>query len=127
MLDKLFGGDRYAAQTHSLEAASLRHQVISNNLANAETPNYKRQDVRFEEELAKALDHETVGSRKTGFGSIRPAVVKVGGTSTRLDGNNVNMELEAAHLAENTLKYEVMTQSLSGYYSGLKGVINGGR
>ena len=41
----------------ALDASALRHEAISNNLANADTPNYKRQDVNFEVQLAKALRH----------------------------------------------------------------------
>ena len=129
MLDRLFGGDNYAARVHTLDAASLRQQAIANNLANAETPNYKRQEVKFEEQLSKALDNSTraTGTGKTGFGNIKPSVVKIGETTTRMDGNNVNMELESAHLAETAMKFDVIAQSLSGYYSSLKNVIAGGR
>ncbi|MBC7528206.1 MAG: flagellar basal body rod protein FlgB [Chthonomonadaceae bacterium] len=129
MLDRLFGGDRYAAQTHALDAASLRHQAISNNLANVETPHYKRQEVRFEEQLAQALDNKSKFGmgRKGEIGNVRATITRIGDTTSRTDGNNVTMELEAAHLAENEMKYSVLTQSLGGYYSALKGVINGGR
>ena len=41
----------------ALDASALRHEAISNNLANADTPNYKREDVNFEVQLAKALRH----------------------------------------------------------------------
>ena len=55
MFDKLFGGDIFVASTRALDAYALRHQTISNNLANINTPGYKRQEVRFEDQLAGAL------------------------------------------------------------------------
>ena len=54
-----------------------------------------------------------------------PSVVTINTTSERADGNNVNMEMENVNLAINTLRFEVLSQSLGGYFGGLKTVING--
>ena len=126
MLERLFGGDAFQAQTRALDASALRHQAIAHNLANANTPRFKRQEVQFETELSRALN----ATDKTGTGSVssvQPRLVTVGGTSGRADGNNVNLELESAKLAENAMRFEVLSQSVGGYFSGLKNVINGGR
>ncbi len=129
MFDKIFGGDTYTAQTRALDASTLRHQVISHNLANANTPNYKRQEVLFEAQLSSALDRRDRGGAMgaSAVSKVQPQVVTVGGTSTRADGNNVNLESESVSLAENTLRYEVLSQSVGGYFSALKSVISGGR
>lgn len=130
MFEKIFGGDRFLAQTRALDASSLRHQVISHNLANANTPNYKRQDVVFETQLSRAMEQDRrcgVGRGSSAVSGVTPQVVTLKTTSTRMDGNNVDLEAEAVSLAENTLRYEVLSQSVGGYFSGLKSVINGGR
>lgn len=126
MFDRIFGGDRFQAQTRAIDATSLRHQVIAHNLANANTPNYKRQDVLFEAQLSQAIAQDS-RSGSHACGKVRPEIVTVNTTSTRLDGNNVDLEAESVALAENTLRYEVLTQNVGGYFGALKGVINGGR
>ena len=129
MLDRIFGGDTFVAQTRALDAASLRQQVIAHNLANANTPGFKRQEVQFENQLSRALEARnspTAGA--SGFNrmdSVTPRVVTLNSTSERTDGNNVDMEAENVLLAENTLRYEALTQSVGGYFSALKTVING--
>jgi flagellar basal-body rod protein FlgB len=127
MFEKIFGGSTYIAQTKALDAAALRHQVISHNLANANTPNFKRQTVQFEGELSRALVCAKSGTPRCGeeLDAVTPRVVAVRGTSTRLDGNNVNLESEAVDMAENTLRYEVLSQSVGGFFGALKTVING--
>jgi len=128
MLDKLFGGDRYLATTHALDATVLRHQVIAHNLANVNTPGFKRQEVNFEAQLAKALaqrDNPCTATLCPPISGLQPSVVTINTTSERADGNNVNMEMENVNLAINTLRFEVLSQSLGGYFGGLKTVING--
>ena len=121
MFDKMFGGDVFVASTRALDAYALRHQAISNNLANVNTPGYKRQDVRFEDQLAGAL------ADKNGLHSVsgvQPTLTTINSSSQRLDGNNVDMEAENIDLATNTLRFEVISQQITGEFSGLKSVIN---
>ncbi|HZP81733.1 MAG TPA: flagellar basal body rod protein FlgB [Chthonomonadaceae bacterium] len=127
MLDRLFGGDTFVATTRALDAAALRHQVIANNLANVNTPGYKRQEVQFEAQLARALaqrDNPCVRAC-TPISAIKPQVVTINTTSMRNDGNNVDMETEMVQLAANTLTFEALSDRIAGYFSGLKAVING--
>jgi flagellar basal-body rod protein FlgB len=127
MLDKLFGGDGFVAITHALDAASLRHQVIANNLANVNTPGYKRQEVQFETQLSQALAQRDnpCAAATTPLSAIQPQIVTVGSTSQRSDGNNVDMETEMTNLAANSLDYQVLSQSITGYFMDLKAVIKG--
>ena len=96
------------------DAAYIRHDVISNNIANTDTPNYKRQDVQFETILQASL---------AGDGSLSERVEQVNmnledlssyiytdqtSLSYRLDGNNVDPEQEDAYLAENTIRYQTL-------------------
>ena len=128
MLDRIFGGDSFVATTHALNASALRHQVISNNLANVNTPGFKRQEVVFEDRLSRALEQQKQpGGRaiSESVAGIRPDVITVNDTGSRADGNNVDIEEENVKMAINTLRFETLSQSLGGYFSGLKSVISG--
>ena len=122
MFDKLFGGDVFVASTRALDAYALRHQALSNNLANVNTPGYKRQDVRFEDQLAGALANK---NNPHGVSGVQPTLTTINSSSQRLDGNNVDMEAENIDLATNTLRFEVISQQIAGQFTGLKSVING--
>ena len=111
------------------DASWLRNEAISNNIANATTPNYKRQDVAFESELRKALGNcryqtmdEKVHNIRTS--RLRPQVyTDYANYSYRLDGNNVDIENENVMLAENQLKYQGLIASINQEFRNLEAVI----
>lgn len=111
------------------DASWLRNQAISNNIANASTPNYKRQDVAFESELQKALGYnryQTMDSKVANVKSsrLRPQVyTDYGDFSYRLDGNNVDIENENVMLAENQLKYQGLLAGINQEFSNLQAVM----
>ena len=108
------------------DAYALRHQAISNNLANINTPGYKRQTVRFEDQLAGALSAKSMpGGGLKSVSSVQPAIATISNTSERADGNNIDSETENIDLAVNTLRFEALSQQVGGYFNGLKTVING--
>lgn len=128
MIERLFGGDSFTAKVRALDAAALRQEVIANNLANVNTPNFKRQEVLFEDRLARALDQANnpcMPQSRDAVASLKPEVVSIKTTGTRSDGNNVDMELENVNMATNTLRFETLSQSVAGYFASLKSVING--
>ena len=127
MFDKLFGGANFIASTRALDAYSLRHQAISNNLANVNTPGYKRQVVNFEAQLAGALSADKKGSlgAMAAIAHLKPSISTVSNTSERGDGNNVNVEIEQSAIALNTLQFETLAQQVTGYFKGLESVISG--
>ncbi|HOK55350.1 MAG TPA: flagellar basal body rod protein FlgB [Armatimonadota bacterium] len=97
----------------TLDGLALRHKVIANNIANAETPGFTRSEVRFEDKLRAALDGGTTGSAKKRI-SESEASVDVDSTSpTRPDGNNVSIDKEMAELTKNTLRYEALIHLLN--------------
>ncbi len=110
------------------DASYLRNKAIANNFANINTPGYKRQDVSFSANLEKALRHSRYKSLDEKVGSVRLDHLK--GTvftdhenfSYRLDGNNVDIETESAHLASNTTLYNGLTQSINAEFSNIKTV-----
>lgn len=112
------------------DAAWLRNQAIDNNIANVDTPGYKRQDVAFESELKKALGRSSntsnmdqrVAAIKTA--QLKPkAYTDLVGYSYRLDGNNVDIETENVMLAENQIKYQGLMNSISEEFANLKMVM----
>ncbi len=91
----------------SLEAAMsgsmLRQSLLTNNLANVDTPGYQRQDVNFQGQLDQALASGQSPDSVT-FQPVTQAGI------TRADGNGVSAEQESANLAENGLLYQTLTQ-----------------
>lgn len=127
----------------SVKAATLRHQVISNNIANVNTPGFQASQVTFEEQLKAALAGNqppefelqgiTADERHIPIGGgpvshqVEPAVeLNVGGVM-RQDGNDVDLETEMAKLAANQLWYQSLIRSVSDEFSRLRTVINEGR
>ena len=111
------------------DASWLRNEAISNNIANVDTPGYKRQDVSFVAELEKALGHnryvsmdEKVAGVKTARLTARP-YTDYSGYSYRLDGNNVDIENENVMLAENQLKYQGLLTSITQEFTNLQTVM----
>ena len=121
----------------SLDASSLRQKVLSNNIANIDTPNFKRSDVSFQEALQDAMSGDILAGRTTDarhmqIGStkledVRPSVFKEDTTTLRLDGNNVDVDVEMTNLAENQILYNAMTQQINAKFGLLKYAINEGK
>ncbi len=111
----------------SLDAYSLRHKVISNNIANVNTPGFKRSYVSFESQLAQIVGDRNAKGRAEALASFQPAVEVDAATTTRYDGNNVNVDSEMADLAENTLSYTLTSQLLKTKLSMFRHVISEGR
>ena len=104
-----------------LDAASLRHQVIAQNVANVNTPGYHRLDVSFEETLSRELqeDGEAIGEREG------PRVIEATGGVVREDGNNVDIDVEMGRLNKNTLIYNVYAQILATKIAAMRSAITG--
>lgn len=120
MLDRLLNTDTFMTAQGALDGLSTRHAAIADNIANVNTPGYKRKEVPFEDALSRAVQGKD-------FDAAHPfatPVVSDTTTEARSDGNNVDVEAEMARLAETTLRYQTLTQYVGGYFSGLKTVIN---
>lgn len=115
----------------TMDTSLLRREVISNNVANAETPDFKRSDVSFEAELKNALASEqkrtlpakVTDSRHMSFNettdyrSVRPRRVLDYLTSTKNNGNNVDIEQEMMMATENQMMYELLSTSVGFQFS----------
>ncbi|WP_026835622.1 flagellar basal body rod protein FlgB [Eubacterium xylanophilum] len=106
------------------DASWKRNDVLANNIANADTPGYKRKDVQFESFLSSAI---------AGTDSLDATVANIDlnelnsmtytdqvGMSFRYDGNNVDINTENVELAKNQLKYYTLMNSMNAEFSRLK-------
>ena len=111
------------------DAAWQRNEAISNNIANVDTPGYKRQDVAFESVLQQALGNNRYESMDDKVANVNlsrlrgRAYVDYANYSYRLDGNNVDIENENVMLAENQLKYQGLISSINQEFTNLKPVM----
>ncbi len=119
----------------ALDAAWMRNEAISNNIANVNTPGFKKSYVRFEELLSDAAgkfqisgikkDEKFLPIGKDRKLSVDPVVVQEEFTSMRRDGNNVDIDVEMAELAKNTIKYNALIAQMTKEFSKIKIAING--
>ena len=109
------------------DASWLRNTIISNNIANVDTPNYKRQDVQFETYLIEQLaggDSMDFYVNNMDLSTLEPTIYTDNSNlSYRLDGNNVDIDTENAELAKNQIKYSVMTDAISQEFARLRTAI----
>lgn len=111
------------------DASWLRNEAISNNIANATTPGYKRQDVSFAAELRRALgsgsdENMDERVRRAQTRDLTPtAYTDSEGYSYRLDGNNVDIDTENVYLAENQLMYQGLLSSITAEFQNLQAVM----
>ena len=107
------------------DAAWMRNEAISHNIANVSTPNYKRQDVAFENTLRRAMsdakyietDHKV---SNLNLRTLKPTTyTDYSGFSYRTDGNNVDIDTENAYLASNQIKYNALIDSYNKEFSRL--------
>lgn len=120
-----------------LDAAAERHRVTVHNTANVNTPNFKRQEVSFEEDLRAAMKktgklplvttHPGHMGGNTSFQDVRHSVNTDKRTSMRTDGNNVDIDREMAVMAANQLNYNALTQVMNERYSLMRYVIHEGK
>ncbi|RPD35870.1 flagellar basal-body rod protein FlgB [Petrotoga sp. HWH.PT.55.6.1] len=120
---------------NTMDALSLRQNVISQNIANYETPGYKRKYVDFENELQKALSEDSALTLKVNrdqhinntlsLGKIQPNIQIDNSKSLRDDGNNVDPDMELVRMTQNTLKYNTLsrltTYAIQRYETAIRG------
>lgn len=112
------------------DAANTRNEVLANNIANVDTPNYKRKDVSFQRYLEQAL----IGAESldTRIGEVNTHLYDFNGVtytdtgvlSYRLDGNNVDIDTENAYLAENQIRYNALVEQIGQEFSRYKTVLS---
>lgn len=96
-----------------VRAESLRQKAIANNVANLETPGYRRIDVRFEELLAKHMN----SSGDVDLSKIEPEIYRPGQTPVKSNGNNVNFEAEVGQMIKNAIRHKTFVRLLNKKYN----------
>lgn len=113
------------------DAANTRNEVIANNIANVDTPDYKRKDVSFENYLEQALIggeilDERIAGVNTHLSDFNGHVYTDNSSlSYRLDGNNVDIDTENAYLAENQIRYNALVEQIGQEFARYKTVLTG--
>ena len=108
----------------SLDFRQMRAELISSNIANAETPGYKAKRIDFEEALARALDIDKLQQLNTsdkrhfnvgggGFRNLQPEIVEDANGVVSEDGNTVDRDREMSLMAENKILYDASVQLLN--------------
>lgn len=113
--------------SRSMNVSNERQSVIADNIANADTPNYKRRFINFESGLKRALEsenrppsfREAVTNERhmsfehpTDYRSVEPRRVVDWETTAKNNGNNVDIEVEAQNMVKNMLNYQLMTRNV---------------
>lgn len=113
------------------DASWTREEVLTNNIANVDTPNYKRQDVDFTTYLRSALSRTSGGSssltnrvNNLNYNDIAIRTYTDNSTlSYRLDGNNVDLSTENVELASEQINYNALIDSMNNEFSRFKTVL----
>ena len=124
----------------AMTAANIRHEVISNNIANVNTPNFRKSDLVFEDLLAEELyGPKDDGRLKPARPHARhlppaeepffavPKIVEDQTTLMRVDDNNVDIDIEMANLAKNQIYFNALATQMTGYITKMKNVITSGQ
>jgi flagellar basal-body rod protein FlgB len=98
-----------------MNVVSLRQKLVTSNIANADTPGYKTQDLDFQSSFRAALDGDP------------PQSTTVGGLVTKNDGNNVDLDREARLLAENAMRFNAASNLMRTQLNTIKEAIQGGK
>ncbi len=136
VLEQIFNSSNFNYLPRAMTAANIRQEVIANNLANVNTPNFRKSNVEFEELLAREIyGEESDGKLKMArthekhlpFVPLEfraePTILQDNSTVMRVDDNNVDIDIEMATLAKNQLYYNALVTEFGGHVSRLKASI----
>ncbi|HRL55742.1 MAG TPA: flagellar basal body rod protein FlgB [Lachnospira sp.] len=125
-----FGGYVDVLKT-AADASWLREEVLTNNIANVDTPNYKRQDVEFTTYLKSALEQAgtpaSTLTQKVNEANLSGITTRTYTENTtlsyRMDGNNVDLSTENAELAAEQINYNALIDSMNNEFTRMKAVL----
>jgi flagellar basal-body rod protein FlgB len=124
MIDALFNQPNYLAAKKMLDAVTLRQEAIANNIANMETPGYKRVDLSpsFETQLQSAISSGDLSD----INSLKPTLaVDSNAVASSRDGNTVHLQSELMEMNENGVAHSLETQLVSGMLQRMQMAITG--
>lgn len=97
-----------------MDLLATRQKLIASNIANADTPGYKTQDINFQSEFQSAMNGPA-------------SAMEVPGLKTNNDGNNVSLDREAKLLSENAMRFNIASQLMRGQFTQMKMAIDEGK
>lgn len=132
----LFNDTRINVLSQALTGLAQRQQAIAGNIANVDTPGYKRQDVNFESQLRaelglnSSLPLATTSPLDMSSAGVAPGLLDTSGNGNgsaspaqRNDGNNVDIDYEMTQLSQTTLQYETLTQATQTTFNTLNSIV----
>ena len=126
-MNKLFGNSINIAQK-SLDYLWKKQSVITDNIANQDTPGYKSRYVSFEDELRSNLAKASQTDEKDYVKAVENTDFRINTTeneSARMDGNNVNPDAEYVELARTTIQYQYAIRAVADEFARLRSAIKG--
>ncbi|WP_461205745.1 flagellar basal body rod protein FlgB [Clostridium sp. DL1XJH146] len=134
-MSNIVNNNTYDLLKSSLDAVNLRQSVISNNISNVNTPNFKASRVSFEDKLKAAIGEGTLSltgnnEKHIGTGNIEnidAEVLQDKDLKVNEDGNSVDIEKEMVDMASNQILYNALVQQVNKKLSNLSYVVTGGR
>ncbi|WP_296864981.1 flagellar basal body rod protein FlgB [Thermosyntropha sp.] len=141
MVERIFSSPVINILNRSLDVAELRQKVIADNIANVDTPGFKRREVIFEQKLRQALEEKNSGSlplkttnsrhinvnAAVSLKNVEPEIKILNGRTFRNDGNNVDIDVETAEMSKNKILYDALAQSMTNELRLLRIAISGRR
>lgn len=110
----------------AISQSTAKQKVISNNIANVDTPNYKAQEVRFNHALSnemQKLQAVKTNEKHVDFGGANSSgyrIVSKNNTNYQHNGNNVDIDQEMTEMAKNQIQYNALVERLSGKFNSCK-------
>ena len=136
VLEQIFNSPMFDYMPRAMTAANMRQEVIANNIANVNTPNFRKSNLEFENLLAReiygeepdgklkmARTHDKHLPYKPREFHAEPTIIQDNSTVMRVDDNNVDIDIEMANLAKNQLYYNAIVTEFGGHVSLLKSAI----
>lgn len=124
MLERIINSGTQVLLQRTMDVSSLRNEVLADNIANIDTPGFKRKEVIFEDKLRNAMAGKTneghlnltnprhIQIQNDDF-LVEPEIRTMNDLSYRNDGNNVDIDVETARMTKNKLFYDALGQSMS--------------
>lgn len=124
MIDQILERENYVLAKKLLDVSHTRHQALAGNLANVETPGYKRSDITVDfaqqlQKLASGNDLESISNLEVSL------EVDLNSPSVRPDGNNVQLDAELLKINENSMQFEFLAQYASNSLKRIETAITG--
>lgn len=141
MLEQIMNSTNFNYLPRAMTAANIRQEVIANNVANVNTPNFRKSDVNFEDLLAREIygdkppegqlqmvrTHDRHLPHKEIIHHAEPQIIEDETTTMRADKNNVDIDVEMASLAKNQIYYNALATQLSSYVTKMRNAITSGQ